>query len=141
MLSYNLDSWPSPPRKNSVSALLDLKIIFFVEGGAVATYESGHTDDFSLPLGPVVAIPLMVVAAILSSYAERKWRLLIFCPLQPTIMSILLPLYVISGNQKMKKDFVDGWINLKMDLLEIFMACFKAKSSSVAPALRSVNHS
>ena len=42
-------------------------------------------------------------------------------------MSILLPLYVISGNEKMKKDFMDGWINLKMDLLEIFLACFKAK--------------
>ena len=135
MLSHNLVSGPSPLRKNSASALLDLKIIFVVEGGAVATHESGRTDDFSLPLGPVVAIPLMVVVAILSSYAERKWRLLIFCPLQPTIMSILLPLYVISGNEKMKKDFVDGWINLKMDLLEKISACFKAKSSSVAPTL------
>ena len=94
----------------------------------------------TLTLGPIIAIPLMLILGIASSYAERKWRLLIFCPLQPSAMIILLPLFIISGNEKMKKDFVDGWINLKMDLVNKLTTCFKAKTATVAPTLTRINH-
>jgi len=78
---------------------------------------SGQTlppkDPFILPLGPVIGFPSMIVFAILSSFADRKWRLLVFCPSQSFIMIVILPIYIISRNDKMKKEFLINWINFR----------------------------
>jgi hypothetical protein len=68
-------------------------------------YRSGQihqNENFSISLNSVIGIPLMIMFAVFTSIATRKMRLLFFYPFQMTLMSVVLPISIISRNEKMK---------------------------------------
>ena len=60
-------------------------------------------DRFSFSLNAVIFLPLVILFAVVSSVASRSVKLLIFYPLQMTLMAVALPYFIILKNPKMKK--------------------------------------
>jgi hypothetical protein len=91
------------------------------------------TEKFSFSLNAVIAIPLMIAFAVVSSVANRQTRLLILYPFQMTLMGVVLPLLIILKEQKMNNIIFE-----KMSLFDLnkfsFSSCKKLMSSSITPA-------
>ena len=62
-------------------------------------------DRFSFSLNAVIFLPLVILFAVVSSVASRSVKLLIFYPLQMTLMAVALPAFIIQKNPKMSKIF------------------------------------
>jgi hypothetical protein len=89
-----------------------------------------------LSLDAVIGIPLMILFTVASSIASRQLRLLILFPFQMTVMSVVLPLIIISRNEKMKKQiFEDNFLNISyQDFLAVIIStCKKIQSRRVSP--------
>ena len=91
---------------------------------------SPKTEKISLQLNFVIGIPLTIMFAVFSSIATRRMRLLFFYPLQMTLLSVVLPLLIISRNKKLKKNIEKKITDLRRFAFKI---CKRFFSSKVTP--------
>ena len=63
-----------------------------------------NEEKFILSLTSVLAIPLIMFTGYLSSFSNREIRLKILFPTQLTLLSIFLPLLLITTNAKLKQN-------------------------------------
>ncbi len=82
-------------------------------------------EKFSLSLGSIFGKPFTLTFALLFSLANRTLRLTIFCPLQLTLLSVIIPWMFISRNKKMKRVFLNEYISPTNEKLEKLVSKLK----------------
>ena len=73
------------------------------EAARIGSRIKRKADRFSFSLNAVIFLPLVILFAVVSSVASRSVKLLIFYPLQMSLMAVALPYFIILKNPKMKK--------------------------------------
>ena len=73
------------------------------------------------------AIPLIIITSVLQSFYNRKQRLLLHCPALGFIACIVLPLSLISANEKLRQSFTLKYL----EPLQIGVISFHTKSKKI----------
>lgn len=109
--------------------------IFTIHNEGQQSTPVSNEELFSVPLEAAFGIPLWMMFAILSSIASREWRLTFFLPLQLMLINLLLPIYVISKNNKIRNSLLDP---LQEQFNKALTSIKTQMASSVTPVERAV---
>jgi hypothetical protein len=88
---------------------------------------------FSLPLGSVVGIPVIVLLGTIFTFANRKIRVTFLGPLQLTFMLIVVPGFIINRNKKMRAFFFENWIYPARDRITENLYKFNKRTNVISP--------
>ena len=102
--------WPvSATVINTITKLYSLYINTVVENQFVHFQSSDNVKEkfkFTFSINTAYGLTISIMLIVLSSFAERKQRLLYLVPFQITILSVLIPIFVIKQDPKIKL-FID----------------------------------
>ena len=75
----------------------------FILFGTPSRNNTTHFDKFSFSLGFVIFIPFLSILSFFTKIFIRKYRILIFCPLQIVLLNVAMPIVYIYKKPKIKK--------------------------------------
>ena len=99
--------------------------------------QSAHKQEekFSFSLGSMVGFPAIILLTFFISFGSRNLRLLLFIPIQVSMVAIALPSFIIYMNRKIKQRA----FNLASDISETFetscVSLKKLRSIRIAPKM------
>ena len=102
--------------------------VFVIFGGKTDTTIK-QEEKFSFPLGSVIGFPVLVLLTFLTSFASRHLRLLLFSPIQMSLITFVVPCLIVRNNSKIKQRAFNLVTDIK-DILETHWRCLKKFRSS-----------
>jgi len=106
--------------------------VFVIIGGKTEV-ASKQEEKFSFSLGSVIGFPVVVLLTFLTSFATRHLRLLLCFPLQLSLITFVLPCFIIHNNSKIKKLALNKVLIIQETLEFKLRELTRLRSNRVAP--------
>jgi len=88
-------------------------------------------DKFSFSIGASIVTSLSMLLFALSTFVNRYWRMILIYPLLMFTFLVILPLYIIWSNDKMKTCFKEEVSNVSRKIRSTFCKNCKRKVTNV----------